>query len=135
MNEIKFTNKIRQALNEGARLHGDRGARITERLRAARERALERRRIAHEPVFAWMRGTALAASNVDGSGGTGGFSLRLLLATALLAFGLFGIYSGQQAQRAAEVEELDAQLLTDDLPMDAYLDRGFETWLKKVSAN
>ena len=135
MNEIKFTNKIRQALNEGARLHGNRGTRIGERLRAARERALERRRTVREPSLAWMRGTALATSNADGSGGTGGFSLRLLLATALLAFGLFGIYSGQQAQRAADVEELDAQLLTDDLPMDAYLDRGFETWLKKVSAN
>ena len=48
---------------------------------------------------------------------------------------LFAIYSGQQAQRAAEVEELDAQLLTDDLPIDAYLDRGFDAWLKKVSAN
>ena len=48
---------------------------------------------------------------------------------------LFAIYSGQQAQRAAEVEELDALLLTDDLPIDAYLDRGFEAWLKKVSAN
>jgi hypothetical protein len=126
MNEIKFANKIRRALNEGARLQGDRGARIAERLRAARERALERRRIAHEPALAWAGG---------GNEGAGGFSLRLMLATALLLAGLFAIYSGQQAQRAAEVEELDAQLLTDDLPIDAYLDRGFDAWLKKVSAN
>ena len=28
MNEIKFTNKIRQALNEGARLDGASGAHI-----------------------------------------------------------------------------------------------------------
>ncbi len=137
MNEIKFTNKIRQALNEGARLHGDRGERIAERLRAARERALERRRIAHEPALAWERGAALRISDgaTGGSESAGGRSLRLLLATALLLAGLFAIYSGQQAQRAAEVEELDALLLTDDLPIDAYLDRGFEAWLKKVSAN
>jgi len=57
MNEIKFANKIRQALNEGSRLQGERGARIVERLRAARERALERRKIAQEPALAWMRGT------------------------------------------------------------------------------
>ena len=57
------------------------------------------------------------------------------LATALLVAGLVAIYSWQQDQRAADVEELDAQLLADDLPIDAYLDRGFETWLKKVSAN
>ena len=43
--------------------------------------------------------------------------------------------ANEQEQRAADVEELDAQLLADDLPIDAYLDRGFETWLKKVSAN
>ena len=133
MNEIKFANKIRQALNEGSRLQGERGARIAERLRAARERALERRRIAQEPALAWMRGAD--GSVIGGFGGTGGFSLRLALATALLVAGLVAIYSGQLDQRAAEVEELDALLLTDDLPIDAYLDRGFETWLKKVSSN
>src|SRR5436190_20400190 len=131
MNELKFANKIRQALNEGSRLQGERGARIVERLRAARERAVERRRIAHEP--AWARGTHGGA--LGGFGGTGDFSLRLALAAALLVAGLVAIYSGQLDQRAAEVEELDALLLTDDLPIDAYLDRGFETWLKKVSSN
>ena len=136
MNEIKFTNKIRQALNEGARLHGDRGAHVAERLRAARERALERRRIAREPSLAWTRGMARSAADgvAGGFGSTGGFSLRMLVAAALLLSGLFAIYSGQQDQRAAEVEELDARLLTDDLPIDAYLDRGFEAWLKKVSS-
>jgi len=133
MNEIKFANKIRQALNEGSRLQGERGVRIAERLRAARERALERRKIAQEPALAWMRGTENGV--IGGFGGPGEFSLRLALAAALLVAGLVAIYSGQLDQRAAEVEELDALLLTDDLPMDAYLDRGFETWLKKVSSN
>jgi len=133
MNEIKFANKIRKALNEGSRLDGDRGERIRERLRGARERALERRRIAREPAPAWTQ--ASASTLIGGFGGMGGLSLRLLLPTALLIAGLVAIYSGQQDQRAADVEELDALLLTDDLPIDAYLDRGFETWLKKVSAN
>ncbi len=133
MNEIKFANKIRQALNEGARLEGDRGARVAERLRAARERALERRRIAPEPSPVLAR--AGAESIIEGFGGTAGFSLRMTLAALLLVAGLAGIYKFQLDQRAAEVEELDAMLLTDDLPIDAYLDRGFEAWLKKVSAN
>jgi len=132
MNEFKFANKIRQALNEGSHLSGERGAHVAERLRAARERALERRRIARVPSLAWARGSA--ATVIGGFGGAGGFSLRLLLATALLVAGLVVIYSGQQDQRAADVEELDARLLTDDLPIDAYLDRGFEAWLKKVSS-
>jgi hypothetical protein len=133
MNEIKFTNKIRQALNEGSRLNGDAGAHIAERLRAAREQALARRKLERAPALAWARSTA--AGVIGGFGGLGGFSIRLLLPTALLVAGLIAIFSAQQAQRAADIEELDAQLLTDDLPIDAYLDRGFETWLKNVSSS
>ena len=129
MNEIKFANKVRQALNEGARVD----TRIAERLRAARERAIANRKPEREPALAWARSTAVGV--IGGFGGFGGFSVRLLLPTALLVAGLVAIYSWQQEQRAADVEELDAQLLTDDLPIDAYLDRGFETWLKKVSSN
>jgi hypothetical protein len=51
----------------------------------------------------------------------------------LVASGV-AIYSWEQSQRAAELEEIDAQLLTDDLPIDAYLDRGFQSWLKKRAA-
>ena len=131
--ELKFANKLRQALNEGARLDGARGAAIAKRLHAARERALARHRTAREPALAWA--SASGEGVIAGFGGIGGFSLRLLLPTALLVAGLLGIYSWQQEQRAADIEELDAQLLTDDLPIDAYLDRGFEAWLKKVSSS
>ncbi len=137
MNEIKFANKICQALNEGARLDGARGAAVAERLRAARERALERYNPRHKaeraPALAWARSTSVRV--VGGFRGFGGFSLRVLLPSVLLIAGLVAIYSWQQDQRAADVEELDAQLLTGDLPIDAYLDRGFEAWLKKVSSN
>ncbi len=128
--EIRFANKIRQALNEGARLDGARGAVIAERLRAARERALAVKAPERAPAFGWARVEAGGAL-----GGFGGFALRVLLPTLLLIAGLVSIYSWQQEQRAADVEEIDAQLLTDVLPIDAYLDRGFEAWLKKVSAD
>jgi len=128
MNEIKFANKIRQALNEGARVD----TRIAERLRAARERAIAHRKPEREPALAWTRSTA--AGVIGGFGGFGGFSVRLLLPAALLVAGLVAIYSWQREQSAVDIEELDAQLLTDDLPIDAYLDRGFEAWLKKTSS-
>ena len=132
MNEIKFANKIRQALNEGSQVN----ARVAERLRASRERALAARKPGREPALAWARSTATGVIGGFGSfGGLGGFSLRVVLPTLLLVAGLITIYSLQQEQRAADVEELDAQLLTDDLPIDAYLDRGFEAWLKKMSAS
>lgn len=130
MNEIKFANKIRQALNEGARLEGPGGAAVAERLRAARERALAAKRLEPAPAFGW--------APMDSSGALGGFgrfALRVLLPALLLIAGLISIYNGQQEQRAADIEELDSRLLADDLPIDAYLDRGFEAWLKKVSAD
>jgi len=128
MNEQQFANKIRQVLNQGTRLE----TRILERLRQGRERALEMRKPEREPALGWAR---VSTDGVIGRfGGLGGFSFRLLLPMTLLVFGLVAIYSWQQDQRAADVEELDAQLLTDDLPMDAYLDRGFEAWLKKTSS-
>ena len=131
MNEIKFANKIRQALNEGARLGGPAGAAVAERLRAARERALALKKPQRALAFGWARMT----SGGELIGGVGGFSLRVLLPTLLLVAGLAAIYNWQQEQRAADIEELDSRLLTDDLPIDAYLDRGFEAWLKKVSAD
>jgi len=126
--EIRFANKVRQALNEGSRAD----TRIAERLRAARERAIAHRKPEREPALAWARSTA--AGVIGGFGGFGGFSVRLLLPAALLVAGLVAIYSWQREQSAVDIEELDAQLLTDDLPIDAYLDRGFEAWLKKTSS-
>ena len=122
MNELQFGNKVRLLLNQGLRVD----ARVAERLRAARERALERRKAeARQPVLGW-------ADNVLGRfGGFGGLSLRLLLPIALLVLGLAAVYNRQQEQRASDVEEIDAMLLSDDLPIDAYLDGGFEAWLKK----
>jgi len=61
-------------------------------------------------------------------------SARVLLPAAALIVAVAGIYSWQEKQRLAEVVEIDSQLLTDDLPIDAYLDRGFQNWLKKRAA-
>jgi hypothetical protein len=111
-------------LNERTRLDGATAA----RLRAARERALAAQKPERAPALAW-------ADNVLGRlGGLGGLSLRLLLPAAVVTLGLVAIYAWQKDQRQAEIEEIDAMLLTDDLPIDAYLDRGFEAWLKKRSA-
>jgi hypothetical protein len=50
---------------------------------------------------------------------------------AVAAVGWQQWQSYQTAQQAVkEAEEVDAQLLTSDLPIDAYLDRGFQAWLK-----
>jgi hypothetical protein len=121
MNELQFANKIRQVLDESARVD----AQTAERLRAARERALANQRMETGFRHAW-------ADNVTGRlGGVGLLSVRVLVPALVLALSLVAIQRWQDSQRAAEVEEIDALLLSEDLPIDAYLDRGFEAWLKR----
>lgn len=121
MNEDQFGSQVQHLLNEAIPLAPN----AAERLRAAREQALARQRAAPAPALQW-------ADNLLGSlGGWSGMSLRVLLPFALLLAGLVGIYAWQQKQTLAEIEEIDALLLTDELPLDAYLDRGFQDWLKK----
>jgi len=124
MNEEQFGNRIRQILDQEAPLD----PRIAERLAAARRAALERQRLEPAPALRWV-------DNVLGRvEGWGGRSLRILVPLALLLAGAVAIYAWQQNQRLAELEEIDAQLLSDELPIDAYLDRGFQSWLKKRAA-
>ncbi|MDW8469160.1 MAG: DUF3619 family protein [Burkholderiales bacterium] len=122
MNEISFALKIRQALNEGTRL----SPRALARLREARERALAAQK--PEPAEAHL---LVAAGVLGRAGELGDFARRVLLPLVVALAGLAGIYSWQKEQTAAEVEEIDARLLADDLPIEAYLDKGFEAWLKK----
>ncbi len=123
MNEMQFGNKVRQVLNRGLVGVDDTTA---ERLRAARERALARQRPEPSPALAW-------ADNVLGGSGGGSFAWRLLLAlsVALTLGAAIYLYNWQQTQRVEEIEEIDTALLTDELPIDAYLDRGFQNWLKQ----
>jgi hypothetical protein len=124
MNEMQFGNKVRHLLNQGLDVKPE----IAERLAAARERALERQRLERAPALAW-------ADNVAGRvGGWGGLALRVLLPLAMLLASAAAIYTWQQNQRAEELGEIDTQLLADDLPIDAYLDRGFQNWLRKRAA-
>lgn len=124
MNEQQFGKQIRQVLNRGLTVPPDAAARLAR----ARQQALERQRPEPAPALAW-------ADNILGRVDSWGeLSLRVLVPLALLVAGLAGIWSWEQNQRIAEVEEIDAQLLTDDLPVEAYLDRGFQNWLKKRAA-
>jgi hypothetical protein len=121
MNEEQLGRKVRQILEHGDPLDAKTAARLHE----ARLRALSRQRTAPAWGLAW-------ADNVLGRlDGWGGLSLRVLAPLLVLAAGIAGIYAWDQQQRMAEVAEIDALLLADDLPIDAYLDRGFQNWLKK----
>jgi hypothetical protein len=114
--------QLRQLLNQGTTVSPE----IADRLQQARAQALASH-AERAPVLAW-------AGSVVGDIGWAGLALRVLLPLVLLIASGAAIYNWQQNQRAAELEEIDSQLLTDDLPIDAYLDRRFQNWLKKRAA-
>jgi hypothetical protein len=124
MNEQQIAYRIKQCLNRGLEL--DAGKLV--RLKAAREQALVRQRVESRiPVLAW-------AGNIIGkSGGPSALVPRVLLPMAVLILGLIAINHWRDSQLAAEIEEIDAAVLTGDLPLDAYLDKGFDAWLKHSS--
>jgi hypothetical protein len=104
---------------------------ISERLRAARAQALAARR---------MESAGLAASVANqggllslGSGGRyAGWWRRAASALPLLALavGLIAVNVVQNDKRARELADVDAALLTDTLPPEAYSDPGFLQFLK-----
>ncbi len=124
MNEQQTAYRIKQILNRGLDLDPGKLA----RLREARERALAHQRTrALAPVAAW-------ADNVTGGGWGGSYLMsRVVLPTLLVIFSAVAIYQWRDTQQAAEIEEIDAAVLTGDLPLDAYLDKGFDAWLRRSS--
>jgi hypothetical protein len=103
---------------------------VAERLRAARVQAVARRK----PVVV-RTATAAAASGgaatlTFGEGQSLWNRIASVLPLIALVAGLFVIQVAQDERRAHEVAEVDAALLTDDLPPAAYADPGFIQFLR-----
>ena len=100
---------------------------VRERLRAARVRALEARKQPEvAPVHIGRGGVATL-----GLGQRSWFNrIASVLPLVILAAGLVLIHTVQTERRASELAEVDAALLTDDLPPAAYADPGFVQYLK-----
>ena len=98
------------------------------RLTAARKQALAQFHEMPESQLTWAGQLALRFTSGSATG------LRYALPLAILILGLIGIVYWQSGNgRPQELADIDARLLTDDLPIDAYLDKGFDSWLKRQS--
>jgi len=123
-----FAKKLTGYLDRGA---ADLKAGTLYRLQKARAAAISRlaapdgRRVLDSRLAHALAGT--------GSGPSGERNLwsnpRLWLGIAIIVAAGFGYQQWQVYQQTNELEELDAQILTSDLPIDAYLDQGFRNWL------
>lgn len=105
---------------------------------AARKRLTEGRQTAlahygHAPEPAW--GSARIGRIGHMAVRLGGYRIeaRHLMAIGALIAALIGIVYWQALTPVNEIAEIDLGLLTDDLPINAYLDRGFDSWLKRSS--
>jgi hypothetical protein len=122
--DINLAYKIRHALNENL---DKLPASTTERLAAARALALSRKKAdaplrRQEVSRPWFDVRPL-------------FSTRWVARAAVIAplvamvAGLVGVYQVEHEQRIAELADLDAAVLSDDLPLTAYTDHGFNAYL------
>lgn len=111
----------------------DQGARELESVTAAKLLEARKEALAHyreRPAHAWV--PEWATSTIGRI--TRPFGNNLALSVLLLAFlvSLTGVVAWQTfGQQASEIAEIDAALLTDELPINAYLDKGFDSWLKR----
>jgi hypothetical protein len=104
---------------------------IAERLRAARVQAVARRKLTQFQTAASVHVNGGAATLGFGDEGLGVWGrIASLMPLIALVVGLVAITMSQNDSRAREVAEVDAALLTDDLPPNAYADPGFMQFLK-----
>jgi uncharacterized protein HemX len=122
--DINLAYKLRHALNENLDALP---ASTTERLAAARKLALSRKK-ADAPV-AQHKTRRFFDVDFHFSGASLG-RLGVAIPLVALVVGLGGLYQYQQQQRIAELAELDAAVLADELPLTAYLDHGFNAYLE-----
>ncbi|MBM3357495.1 MAG: DUF3619 family protein [Betaproteobacteria bacterium] len=122
----ELAGKIVQHLDYGVD-HLDRGTR--ERLLAARKVALSHYRERPETVLGleWAGQAAAWISEQSRHGA------RHLITIAALVIALIGVAYWQNVASVIDVAAIDASLLTDELPINAFLDKGFESWLKRSS--
>ena len=122
--ELQFAARVTALLTAGTEaLPHD----VTERLRFARERALDGVRARRVDAAPGSAGAARSA-------GIGVWWRRAAAALPLLLLvaGLVGIDQWSTREQVLAAAEIDAQLLGDDLPTDAYRDPGFAEYLRSA---
>lgn len=124
MNEKDFGQRIRPWLDRSA---GEVGEMQATRLRAARLRAMDH----------WQEPVHLLGLVTIGPGTAQ--TLKYSILQQVLLWLPIAILLATLAAKAlapeADLGELDAQLLTGELPIDAFLDEDFDQWLKNASVS
>ncbi|HEY4317540.1 MAG TPA: DUF3619 family protein [Herbaspirillum sp.] len=133
--DLQFAYKVRHALDRNLE---NLPAAATERLAAARALALSRKKqgapltqLQPAPRLAGAGGGAMSAPRnhfgLSGWLGRLGIVLPILLGIVLFV----GLYQSEERNRIDELAEIDSAILSDELPISAYLDHGFKAFIAK----
>jgi len=122
MNEREIATKITSYLDRG----------VTE-LKSGTLYKLQR---ARQGALARLEPTAATELVLAGAGGTTAprrafADVRIWLGILLLVGGVASYQYWQAVQQQRDIEETDAAILSSELPIEAYLDRGFQAWLRR----
>ena len=121
MSEHDLASRIVQRLERGL---DEIDPRTLAQLRSARSSAVERIQTEPTSLLAWA-GTASPVSLLRH------LSPRYLLPIVGMVLTVSAMVYWQQQQRIEDPVEIDAKLLASDLPIDALLDKGLDTWLQR----
>jgi hypothetical protein len=128
-----FGQAVARRLTEGSE---DLPHDISERLKVARAQAVTKRKIASVQVAGAISMTGGEAALQFGTHEDGWWSkIASVLPLLALVAGLISIAVLQDEVRTREVAEVDAELLTDDLPPSAFTDPGFAQYLRVNQAH
>jgi len=128
--QARFALRVTARLTEHSQ---ELGPDVTERLRFAREKALERARATRTAEAAAPVGASRAGAAILGGGSGWWLKLASVLPALALVAGLVLIQRWQDNAQVSVAAEVDAALLSDDLPPNAYSDAGFAEFLKTPS--
>jgi hypothetical protein len=122
----EFAKAIVEHLDYGA---DQLGPLTRERLLAARKTALSHYQV--QSVAAWV--PAWAGQAVARIAEYRSLKAGSLVVVAALVATFAGAIAWQtmNSGNGSDVADIDVGLLTDDLPINAYLDKGFDSWLKR----
>lgn len=124
MNELHFAYKIRQHLNRGL---NELPADTLKRLESARQRALTQQKVlVHQSVLAGVGN--FVQHQVDN------LHIKQVLLALIVVLGITSYTYWYADQSITELEIIDSALLSDDLPIAAFTDKGFDAWLKSSAS-
>jgi hypothetical protein len=126
MNETQIAQQVREALDDSAeRLP----YRVSHRLQTARQAALARQRV--NEIELVLSPALSGSTRLPGTEHPLWWRVGLtLLPVLVVAVGLLAISIWNETEMADEIAEIDNAVLTDDVPLSAYTDRGFGVFLK-----